>query len=340
MIVEADQCQLAGAGRPDDICCPQVCCEFRDGSIGITHADECLLAGVVLPLDQCGGEPQPDVCCQQPDGTVVTVPQDACIGAGGQAVDVDVCENVCCHSEAAGTFQVTPIGACDGNAVAPDMCEEVCCVDEMGANLLPAGACSTDVVPVDQCEDVCCLREGEVPAQVPAVMCVEPAVMVQPERCIEMVCCVLPDGSTLETDPITCQERGGQANELAACDEPLCCRVPDGTFQDLSAERCEAAGGFPAAGDMCDDVCCIDEENQTLTISRGQCEDGGGAVAPQEACEEAVHRIMDRMPTTDLQVGYLALSRSGETGAHAIHGGFNYAHTTEAAGRMIDASHG
>ena len=65
-----------------------------------------------------------------------------------------------------------------------------------------------------------------------------------------------------------------------------------------------------------------------------------GGRSPQEACEEAVHRIMDRMPTDDLQVGYLALSRSGDIGGHAIHKGFNYAYTTAEAGRMMDASHG
>ena len=65
-----------------------------------------------------------------------------------------------------------------------------------------------------------------------------------------------------------------------------------------------------------------------------------GGRSPQEACEEAVHRIMDRMPTDDLQVGYLALSRSGDIGGHAIHRGFNYAYTTAEAGRMMDASHG
>ena len=62
--------------------------------------------------------------------------------------------------------------------------------------------------------------------------------------------------------------------------------------------------------------------------------------SPQEACEEAVHRIMDRMPTDDLQVGYLALSRSGEVGGHAIHQGFNYALTTAEGGSLIDATHG
>ena len=40
----------------------------------------------------------------------------------------------------------------------------------------------------------------------------------------------------------------------------------------------------------------------------------------QAACEEAVHRIMERMPTRIFK-WVPALSRSGETGAHAIHGG-------------------
>jgi isoaspartyl peptidase/L-asparaginase-like protein (Ntn-hydrolase superfamily) len=62
--------------------------------------------------------------------------------------------------------------------------------------------------------------------------------------------------------------------------------------------------------------------------------------SPQAACEEAVHRIMDRMPTDDLQVGYLALSRNGDTGGHAIHPGFNYALSRADGAHLIDASHG
>jgi N4-(beta-N-acetylglucosaminyl)-L-asparaginase len=61
---------------------------------------------------------------------------------------------------------------------------------------------------------------------------------------------------------------------------------------------------------------------------------------PQAACEEAVHRIMNSMPTDKLQVGYLALSRDGESGGHAIHNGFNYARTTAVANDLIDATHG
>ena len=67
----------------------------------------------------------------------------------------------------------------------------------------------------------------------------------------------------------------------------------------------------------------------------------------QEACEEAVHRIMKAMPVDDLQVGYLALGLDGSAGGHAIHPGFNYAvhrpdvsNTQTAIGQLIDASHG
>jgi isoaspartyl peptidase/L-asparaginase-like protein (Ntn-hydrolase superfamily) len=63
-------------------------------------------------------------------------------------------------------------------------------------------------------------------------------------------------------------------------------------------------------------------------------------LSPQLACEEAVHRIMNSMPTKDLQVGYLALDRSGSIGGHAIHGGFNYAQSVGNEEDLIDASYG
>jgi len=68
--------------------------------------------------------------------------------------------------------------------------------------------------------------------------------------------------------------------------------------------------------------------------------------SPQEACIEAVQRIIRSMPIDDLQVGYLALGRDGQVGGHAIHGGFNYAlherSNTNAPMKtaLIDASHG
>ncbi|MEM8998838.1 MAG: N(4)-(beta-N-acetylglucosaminyl)-L-asparaginase [Bacteroidota bacterium] len=46
---------------------------------------------------------------------------------------------------------------------------------------------------------------------------------------------------------------------------------------------------------------------------------------PQEACEEAVHRIVKNNPNhKDFQVGYIAINKKGETGGYCIHPGFSY----------------
>lgn len=60
-------------------------------------------------------------------------------------------------------------------------------------------------------------------------------------------------------------------------------------------------------------------------------------MSPQEACEEAVNRIVAKNDVSDLQVGYLAINKQGETGAYAIHPGFNYALKTVKDSGMIDS---
>ncbi|HEX7815012.1 N(4)-(beta-N-acetylglucosaminyl)-L-asparaginase [Dyella sp.] len=49
--------------------------------------------------------------------------------------------------------------------------------------------------------------------------------------------------------------------------------------------------------------------------------------SPQEACKEAVMRIIKKRPeaTKTMQVGFLALNKDGEVGAYAIQHGFSYA---------------
>lgn len=61
---------------------------------------------------------------------------------------------------------------------------------------------------------------------------------------------------------------------------------------------------------------------------------------PEEACKEAVMRIVKKEPNyKNLQVGFLALRKDGKTGGFAIHKGFNYAlMTSEKDNRMVDAS--
>jgi N4-(beta-N-acetylglucosaminyl)-L-asparaginase len=47
--------------------------------------------------------------------------------------------------------------------------------------------------------------------------------------------------------------------------------------------------------------------------------------SPQEACEEAVSRVIKKSPNfKDFQVGYIAVNKQGEVGAYCIHEWFNY----------------
>lgn len=57
----------------------------------------------------------------------------------------------------------------------------------------------------------------------------------------------------------------------------------------------------------------------------------------QEACEAAVQRIVDKLDYESFQVGYLAMDKAGNTGAFAIHKGFNYAEMANGKNELIDA---
>ena len=58
---------------------------------------------------------------------------------------------------------------------------------------------------------------------------------------------------------------------------------------------------------------------------------------PQEACEEAVMRIVAKEEYKDMQVGYLAVDKNGNYGAYAIHPGFNFALHHSGENKMHDA---
>lgn len=61
--------------------------------------------------------------------------------------------------------------------------------------------------------------------------------------------------------------------------------------------------------------------------------------SPQDACREAVERIAKKNPTKarSVQVGFLALNRSGEYGAWCLQKGFNFAVHDNSGNRMIDS---
>jgi L-asparaginase/N4-(beta-N-acetylglucosaminyl)-L-asparaginase len=61
--------------------------------------------------------------------------------------------------------------------------------------------------------------------------------------------------------------------------------------------------------------------------------------SPAEACERAVDRVIGKNPDwRDIQVGFIALSKSGEYGGYCIAPGFDYAVRTPDREELIDAS--
>jgi len=59
---------------------------------------------------------------------------------------------------------------------------------------------------------------------------------------------------------------------------------------------------------------------------------------PQEACEEAIMRIVKKDPENKKrQVGFIALNKQGDTGAYSLQPGFNYALYQDSENIMIDS---
>jgi N4-(beta-N-acetylglucosaminyl)-L-asparaginase len=59
-------------------------------------------------------------------------------------------------------------------------------------------------------------------------------------------------------------------------------------------------------------------------------------LSPNEACQKAVMRIIDKYDYKDLQVGYLAVNKAGEYGGYSIHKGFSYAICVDGENKMIE----
>ena len=58
---------------------------------------------------------------------------------------------------------------------------------------------------------------------------------------------------------------------------------------------------------------------------------------PQEAAEEAIHRITKKYNTKDVQVGYLALNKNGEHGAYSIKDNFTYSLNNKEGNKIFDS---
>lgn len=61
--------------------------------------------------------------------------------------------------------------------------------------------------------------------------------------------------------------------------------------------------------------------------------------SPIEACKEAIARIKKKEDTSQLQVGYLAMSKKGQVAGFSIKPGFEYALYSEGINKLVKAEH-
>lgn len=62
--------------------------------------------------------------------------------------------------------------------------------------------------------------------------------------------------------------------------------------------------------------------------------------SPEEACKEAVDRIIRKHKNVDdMQVGFIALNKKGEYGCYSVYSGFNIALRTDEQEEMVDAKY-
>jgi N4-(beta-N-acetylglucosaminyl)-L-asparaginase len=62
--------------------------------------------------------------------------------------------------------------------------------------------------------------------------------------------------------------------------------------------------------------------------------------SPQAACEEAVGRVVKKYKDyKEIQVGFIAVNKNGETGAFSIQDGFNYAVFSGSSNQVFEAKY-
>ena len=61
--------------------------------------------------------------------------------------------------------------------------------------------------------------------------------------------------------------------------------------------------------------------------------------SPEQACKEAIERIMKKQNYKEFQVGYVAVNKKGEYGSYCIQSGFEYTVVNQEEERIEKAKH-
>jgi|GEM_PF-754531 len=308
VLTSVEQCARAGGVRvADAACCPEVCCQMPDGTIELTHAEECIpVGGIFVELELCDAPPPaPEVCCSLGPDDLQLMPLVLCEGLEGQWGDAAECRDVCCVGEAGA--QIQPSALCEGEALPANECvAEVCCLveGELGLALLEQCTNMGQVQPsLAWCADTLCCALDDGPRVLNPAECLAAEGVEAPADACEAVCCQSgPEGDFALVPPHVCQADGGAEQPADACVDVCCLGEDQVAATTIPAGACP---GEQLPEEQCESVCCVVEQEEPGETSRFQC-DETGRVAPVEWCDESICCLLRDGTVESLQPAFCA----------------------------------
>jgi len=285
-------CAVAyGIPNTDEFCEQILCCQTDDGPTSLPFL-ECPFADV-LETEQCVVEEE--ACCKissgPETGNVMMATPTECEALEGIITDQEYCDQLMCCNTEDGPQQVPFLecpftdlsweaGACD-----------VCCMTSNWPVITSQSECEADLVLADaECDvQICCSNgEGAFFEGTPTECAAELGEVVDDTVCNppdEPLCCAVGDDYAyiLASE---CDAQAGTTAAPSAC--IVCCEYPGGGIGQDPAEFCLAGLGTIVDDALCEapeeNVCCGVGED-TSYISETACDEQGGAVLEESACQ-------------------------------------------------------
>ncbi|MCU0662971.1 MAG: Ig-like domain-containing protein [Myxococcota bacterium] len=154
----------------------------------------------------------------------------------------------------------------------------------------PTGA-STELtfpVHVSQCDVCCYIREKHVHVWFHTAQECEQnhGIVVDDERCIDDVCCALPNGTFDILTPKECEaSQGHEAPSPKHCEEVCCHHKATGVSAWMLLGNCERIGGSASSPELCvEKVCCELKEGAFEYITPEECKKHQGNLVDDKRC--------------------------------------------------------
>jgi len=247
--IAADPCCEPDAPPPDEC---EVCCQGETETSFLSLAQCNELPGVVVDAEQCQL-----VCCAAVTGLFFHLTKKSlCKEPTHMVVDGSMCDEVCCGKDGKASKKIKGLCINDGGQPLDyEDCEDVCCdcLDECytATKYECEQAPGCGVIDMQQCADVCCFMDG-VHLEEPACSCAHLGVVAGPVEMCDLACCD-KGYEVVVLDETECDYWGWLPMPLALCDD-VCC-VMDPESKVMKALECEKLGEAEPVSE-CEQQCC------------------------------------------------------------------------------------